>query len=192
MATDLAEDKAIDGLDAPEAAQEQETPSGGFKLSGQKLKVVVLLLVVMGVQMSVGYMLLPAPAVTSMEPEGDTAEGAGGTTVAAGVNTVEVPLGSYNPTNSNGPSGSVLHVSFDLTAIVASDNNEGLKKAVFDTHKARIRSAVIRVIRSSNLEDLNDPDFNVIKRKIRSEINKVLQKTYVIEVVLDRIRLMPQ
>lgn len=192
MATDLAEDTELDEPDAPESSEEQAEPSGGFKLTGQKLKVVVLLLVVMGVQMAVGYMLLPAPASTSMETEDDSTDGSSETPDASEVDTVEVDLGSYNPTNSRGPAGSVIHVSFNLTAIVASNNKEDLKKAVQDTHGARIRAAVIRVIRSSNLEDLNDPDFNVIKRKIRSEINKVLQKTYINEVVLDRIRLMPQ
>lgn len=48
------------------------------------------------------------------------------------------------------------------------------------------------MIRSSNLEDLNDPDSYVIKRKIREEINKVLTKTLIIEVVMDKFRLMPQ
>ena len=164
MATDLAEATEIDEPDAPETSEEQPESRAGFQLSRQKLKIVVLLLVVMGVQMAVGYMLLPAPAVTSMESESDTTDGSGETPEVGAIDTVEVPLGSYNPTNSNGPTGSVLHVSFDLTAIVAASNKEDLKKAFFDTHGARIRAAVIRVIRSSNLEDLNDPDFNVIKR----------------------------
>ncbi|MBT4866873.1 MAG: flagellar basal body-associated FliL family protein, partial [Planctomycetaceae bacterium] len=126
----------------------------------------------------------------SMEAEDEAADAMGDEPAEDGIDTVEVSLGNYNPTNSLGVG--IVHVAFDLTAIAAADNEQALKVAFLETHGARIRSAVIRVIRSSNLEDLNDPESYVIKRKIREEINKVLPKTLIIEVVMDKFRLMPQ
>lgn len=201
MATDLAEDTDVDASNLPgdgESPDQQEgsetvsSPRAAFQLSRQKLKVIVLLLVVMGVQMAVGYMLLPEPAVSSMGSADEAADGSADDSAQSSIDTVEVSLGSFNPTKSYGSGAAIIHVSFNLTAIVATDNKEPLLEAFKETHGARIRSAVGRVIRSSNLEDLADPKLYVIKRKIREEINKVLQKTYVNEVVLDEIRIMNQ
>jgi len=195
MATDLAEKTDIDAADLPADGelpdgQEASSSPGVLQLSRQKVKVIVLLLVVMGVQMAVGYVLLPEPAVTSMETANESADAMGDDPAEGAIDTVEVSLGNYNPTNSLGVG--IVHVAFDLTAIAAAENAQALKVAFLETHGARIRSAVIRVIRSSNLEDLNDPESYVIKRKIREEINKVLPKTLIIEVVMDQFRLMPQ
>ena len=165
MATDLAENTDIDTDDPPpegelpdgqEASDEASSSSGTFQLSRQKVKVIVLLLVVMGVQMTVGYMLLPEPTTNSMETEDEAADAMGDDPAEDSIETVEVSLGNYNPTNSRGVG--IVHVAFDLTAILAADNEQALKAAFLETHGARIRSAVIRVIRSSNLEDLNDPE----------------------------------
>jgi len=125
-----------------------------------------------------------------METADESADAMGDDPAEGAIDTVEVSLGNYNPTNSLGVG--IVHVAFDLTAIAAAENAQALKVAFLETHGARIRSAVIRVIRSSNLEDLNDPESYVIKRKIREEINKVLPKTLIIEVVMDQFRLMPQ
>lgn len=189
MATGLADNPDVD-TPPGQGDESKPAPRSGFRLTGGKLKLTALLLVVMGVQVTVGYMLLPAPAASSREVD---APGGDGDPVVDKVNdTVEVDLGDFNPTNLRGSGGVVMHVSFSLTGIVSRGNAEAFKTAVRDTHGARIRAAVIRVIRSSNLEDLKDPDFNVIRRKIREAINKVLQQSYVVEVVLDSIRLMPQ
>ncbi len=199
MATDLAEDTDIDASDLPDDGEspdgqgesdQESSPRAAFQLTRQKLKVILLLLAVMGVQMAIGYTLLPKPTGSTMTAADESADGITDDSDQSTVDTVEVPLGSYNPTNSRG--GGIIHVSFNLTAIVASENVQPLKDAFNDTHGARIADAVIRVVRSSNLEDLNDPDSYVIKRKIREEINKVLPKTLIIEVVLDKFQMMPQ
>jgi flagellar basal body-associated protein FliL len=186
MATDIAEEKETDVPVPEEVTPPEPLPQTGFRLSSKKLKLILLLLLVMGVQVAVGYMLLPEPAVSkSSEPE--TVD-----ELDPGINTVEVPLGQYNSTNSQAALGSVIHVSFKLTAIVAPENARAVKDAFSDTHESRIRAAVVRVVRSSSLEDLDDPELNVMKRKIRAEIDKVLPNSFIIEVIIGDVRLIPQ
>jgi flagellar basal body-associated protein FliL len=157
-----------------------------FQSSGRKLKMAVLLLFTMCTQMLLGFMLLPIPAQSSMASTDGSAEDS----AESPFEVVEVPVGKFNPTLSYGVG--IVHVSFTLTAIVATDNRLPVLDALRDTHAARIRSAVDEAIRSSTLEDLADPKLYVVKRKIREEINHVLQKKYVIKVVLDQVRVMYQ
>lgn len=192
MATDVAQE-TTEPAALDEQPSEDPTPQTGFRLTGKKLKVLLLLAAVMAVQVAVGYMLLPDPADSQTNDPDGVADSAIGDPEAENIKTVEVPVGGpFNVTNGRAAPGSVIHVSFKLTAIVAAAKSQEFQDTIKETHDARIRAAVVKVIRSSSLEELNDPDSNVMKRQIREEMNKVLQKDYVIEVVLGEIRLMPQ
>ena len=191
MATDIAEKDNVDAPVPDEATSSEPEPQTGFSLSSKKLKLVLLLFLVMGVQVAVGYMLLPEPAASQSNDPDNVDQAVDGTDEGS-IDTMEVKLGTYNSTNGQTGGSSVIHVSFELTGIVARQNSQAVKKAFSETHKSRIRAAVDKVIRSSSIEELNDPDFSVMKRKIRAEINKVLPKSFIIEIVISDIRLMPQ
>ncbi|HAW26664.1 MAG TPA: hypothetical protein DCY03_00885, partial [Planctomycetaceae bacterium] len=63
---------------------------------------------------------------------------------------------------------------------------------VKEQNKARVKQAVIEVVRKSNLSDLNDPQLSTVKRMMKESINKVLKKSYVIETVISEYRTMTQ
>jgi len=184
MATDVSEDTAISAEESPPP---EPSPQRKLKLSSKKTEILGLLLVVMAVQVAVGCMLLPKP----VDPESGNASGTDARLVndtAKDVDQVEVEIGQFNPTNRRAAPGSVIHVSFKLTAMVSANLAQTFQAILRDTHEARVSQAVIKVARSSSLEDLNDVNLDIIKRKIREDVNKVLQKSYIIDVVITQFR----
>jgi flagellar basal body-associated protein FliL len=107
-------------------------------------------------------------------------------------NAVEVTVDSFSTTNSRAAPGSVIHLTFKLTAVVAAGQDIAFENAANQHHNARVRQAVLKVARSASLEDLNDPNLTTIKRQLREEINKVLRKSYVNEVVISDFKTMEQ
>ena len=105
---------------------------------------------------------------------------------------VEVEIDKFNTTNSRARLGSTLHVSFSLIAIVKPNNQAAFTEAANQAHKARVREAVVKIVRSASMDNLNDPDLSVIKRQIREAVNKVLRNSYILEVVIDDFRQMEQ
>ena len=63
---------------------------------------------------------------------------------------------------------------------------------VKENNKARVKQAVIEVVRKSSLTDLNDPQLSTMKRMMKEAINKVLKKSYIIETVISEYRTMTQ
>ncbi len=113
-------------------------------------------------------------------------------TADEGSDAVEVTVDSFSTTNSRAAPGSVIHLTFKLTAVVSSGQDIEFEHAANQHHNARVRQAVLKVARSANLEDLNDPNLTTIKRQLREEINKVLRKSYVTEVVISDFKTMEQ
>jgi len=109
-----------------------------------------------------------------------------------GTDAVEVAIDSFSTTNSRAAPGSVIHLTFKLTAVVAAGQDIAFENAANQHHNARVRQAVLKVARSASLEDLNDPNLTTIKRQLREEINKVLRKSYVSEVVISDFKTMEQ
>src|SRR5690606_19190372 len=108
-------------------------------------------------------LLLPAP------PENTAAEGHASLSSdeplpeAKDIAVVESPIGEFNTTNSRASSGSIIHVSFKLVALVAANEREPFAQAVNSTHEARVREAVEKVVRSTSIEDLRDPNYVMLK-----------------------------
>lgn len=156
---------------------------------GKHLKLILLVAVVMLVEGAVVYCLIPQPAAPAPAPV--TAAPVASADNDSELNTAEVRVGKFSCTNSRAANG-VIHLSFELFAVVARDQELRFADAVEKQHKARVRQAVDKVVRSSNLDDLDDPNLSTIKRLIREEINKVLRKSYIIEVVISDLQRMEQ
>ncbi len=194
LATDTSEDLDLDlNMDDVDGGDDS-TSSSKSPWGGKKVKIAALLVVVMAVEAMAIYFVLPQPAASVSAGEDDTAlgENPDGEDVNHDVDTVEVEIGRFDTTNSRADSSAVIHISFKLVAIVASDQKDKFNLAAKSKHKARVRQAVITVCRSSSLNDLSDPELGVIKRKIRETVNKILRKSYIIEVVIDGFTTMEQ
>jgi flagellar basal body-associated protein FliL len=159
-------------------------PRGGLR--SRKFKILALLLVVLTVEAAGVYMLLPAPggaatgAEEATETEADAEPHADEHHHGVPSETVEVPIDPpFNITNSRAVPGSIIHVSFHLVAVVAGSQEAAFTDAVNVVHNARVRQAIVMVMRSCSMADLGDPELG-----IREEINKVLRKSYVSEVVI--------
>lgn len=193
MATETAGQTDLDQPDPTEEEREPEHSKSGFR--SRQLKMLVLLVVVMAAEAAGFYLLIPPPAPA--EKEGSTPSAMADEAAMVGQSrlesdTVEVPIGTFNCTNSRANPGAVNHVTFSLAAVVAADQAARLDRRVNKQHKARIRQAVIKVVRSANLEDLDDPNLSAIRRLIREEINKVLQQSMVNEIVISEFTRMEQ
>lgn len=101
--------------------------------------------------------------------------------------TAEVSLGEFDSSNGTASPGSIVHVSFKITAVTPTSLDSVLEQKL-KTHQARIRQIVNTIVRSSSLEELNDPKLATIKRMIREEINRLLRKSYVNEIVITDVR----
>ena len=89
-------------------------------------------------------------------------------------------------------SGILWNVSFKLFAAVSPDAKTEFADAVGERYKARIKQAVVKVVRRSSIEDLRDPQLDLFKRNLKTEINNVLPERYVQEIIVADIRTMQQ
>lgn len=153
------------------------------KLLGKQALIAVLLLVVSAGLAGAFLWLLPG----SSEAHGHD-EAAAGEHGPSG-DAVEVLIDTFSTTNSRAAPGSVIHVTFKLTAIVPAGQDVAFEHAANQHHNARVRDVVQMVARSASLEDLNDPNLTTIKRQLREEINKVLRKSYVTDVVISEFKM---
>ena len=189
MSTDVAEEIAADS----ESEAQEPVSSRRFDFRSKKLKIVALLLVVMAVQAGVMYQFLPQRALSHGKSGNgeDPSQTPDPEQTNSNVPTAEVSISTFSCTNSRASTGTI-HVTFELVAIVASDQELNFDQAANGVHKHRVRQAIVKVARSSSLDDLSDPNLSTMKRLIREEINKVLQKSYVIEVVISDFKTMEQ
>jgi flagellar basal body-associated protein FliL len=175
------------------AHAEAPVAAGRKKLLGRPALAAVLLLVISAAMAGAFLWLLPAGA----SEHGLDDAAAGGEdpdhgTTNDGPETVEVLVDSFSTTNSRAAPGSVIHLTFKLTAVVPSGQDVSFEHAANQHHNARVRQAVLKVARSASLEDLNDPNLTTVKRQLREEINKVLRKSYVTEVVISDFKTIEQ
>ena len=166
---------------APPQSEAGRAPATGTLL-GKPAFIAALLLVVSAGMASAFLLLLPAaPDASALEAGFDE-----------GIESVEVAIDSFSTTNSRAAPGSVIHLTFKLTAVVPARQQLDFEHAANQQHNARVRQAVLKVARSAGLEDLNDPSLATVKRQLREEINKVLHKSYVSEVVISDFKTMEQ
>ena len=91
---------------------------------------------------------------------------------------VEVEVHSFSVTNTSAAADTVVHISFKVHALLASDQESEFKDAVQSSHKVRVRESVETIFRSATMEDLSDSSLSTLKRLVREEINRVLQQSY--------------
>ncbi len=179
MVTDSAPETAANSTDGPAASR------------GGVLKIAVIIVAITLVEAVAFYLFLGPGAATPLPEDGD-ATSAVELASQPGDDSVECAIDSFNCTNNRADPGSVIHVSFKAVALVSPKNLESFDLAANKDNKARVRQAIVKVVRSSGLEELNDPNLSTIKRLIREEVNKILRKSYVIEIVILEFTTMEQ
>lgn len=162
------------------------------RFGGKRLKIAIIVLVVMAVQAVAAALLLPKGQST---PAGGQAAEAGHGTDESHVekadNLVEAEIGSFSVSLEEN-SGIIWNISFKLFAAVSPDAKTEVADAVGERFKARIKQAVVKVVRRSSIEDLRDPQLDLFKRNLKTEINNVLPERYVQEIIVADIRTMQQ
>ncbi|QDU14295.1 hypothetical protein CA11_21000 [Gimesia maris] len=185
MATDT--DTQEPGVDT-EAVASTEGGAPQAQSKGKLLKIGGLLLLVIILQIGISYWLLTPPAQPAELAEDSLSKGSENLQVT----TAEVPVDNFSVTNNIAEPGATIHVTFNLVALVEQGAAADFDSMVKEQNKARVKQAVIEVVRKSNLSDLNDPQLSTVKRMMKESINKVLKKSYVIETVISEYRTMTQ
>jgi flagellar basal body-associated protein FliL len=181
MATETLDDLGT----KEEFADDGEQPKRRFRLSNKKVKTMLLVLLVMGIEATGFYTLVPKAAKPGAAGEDAPGE-------LASVETVEVAFDTFQVFNGSAVPGRRLYVEFKLTAVVAQSQEVAFDQAASKKHKASVKQAVQEVVSSSNLTELYDPRLSVIRRRMKEEINKVLRKSFVSYVILTDYRVSEQ
>ena len=160
-----------------------------------KLKVLLFVLVVIGIECSLAYLYLPSAADTAAmagtaiaeqtkaEPAADKA-GKAGKTAAEGeaADEVEVDLGQFSLTAFQPTSNTALRIDFHLYGTVGvKDEKDFLKLKEENLH--RFRDQVIVTFRSADITDLTDAGLGLMKRKILERTNHTFGKPLLRTVV---------
>ena len=182
--TDTNPDTVEEQLAGVEFPDEDQKPKRKFSLANKKIKILLLLILVMGVEAAGFYVLVPSAA-----DNGDSKKN--GTGEQKDVEMVEVTIGTFQTTNGQAVPGTQMNVQCEVTAVVALNQEVVFEQAVSKKNKASVGQAIQHVLSGSSLPELNDPRRSVIRRKIREGINKVLRRSYVNEVILTDFRALP-
>jgi flagellar basal body-associated protein FliL len=165
------------------------------KFGGKKVKIALIVLAVMGLQAVAAALLLPKSQAT---PAGGQAAEAGhgkeeghAEKTEKEDNLVEAEIGQFSVSLEEN-NGILWNVSFKLFAAVAPSAKNEFSDAVGERFKARIKQAVVKVVRRSSIEDMRDAQLDLFKRNLKTEINNVLPERYVQEMIIADIRLMQQ
>tara|TARA_R110002072_G_scaffold13481_3_gene56987 strand:- start:59174 stop:59728 length:555 start_codon:yes stop_codon:yes gene_type:complete len=105
---------------------------------------------------------------------------------------VEVEVHSFSVTNTTAAADTVIHISFKVHALLASDQENEFKSAVTSSHKVRVRESIETIFRSATMEDLSDSSLSTLKRLVREEINRVLRQSYVVSIVFNDYKTIQQ
>jgi flagellar basal body-associated protein FliL len=173
--------------DAPAAE-----PPKKKRFGGKRVKIAIIVVVVMAIQAVAAALLLPRGQATPAS--GQSAEAGHGTEESHGEKTdnlEEAEIGQFSVSIEEN-SGILWNISFKLFATVSAKAKTEFADAVGERFKARIKQAVVKVVRRSSIEDLRDPQLDLFKRNLKTEINNVLPERYVQEMIVADIRLMQQ
>jgi flagellar basal body-associated protein FliL len=179
---------------APAAAPAEPAAAAPAKkklLGGKRVKLILII---------AGVMILPAIGAALLLPKGHAAatgeqagEGAGKSEEshsAKSENLVEVEVGSFS-VSVEPDDAQMWNVSFKLFATIASENQSHFADDS-ERFKARLRQAVVKVVRMSSVKDLRDPNLDLVKRELKSQLNNVLPEPYIQEIIVSEIRVMQQ
>lgn len=178
---------------APAAAEQAAAPAPTKKnlLSSRRLIIGGAVLGIMSVLAVVAMLLLPKGSATA---SGEAAESGHAATNAAGEKSeglAEVEIGQFS-VSVEFEDGIVWNVAFKLFAGIAPQTRTEVEACFNDTYKARVKQAVVKVVRMSSIKDIRDPELDLLKRNLKSEINNVLPQRYVQQVIVSEIRTMQQ
>lgn len=185
MATDTETEE--DGVNTEAVTSEEKSDVSSGHSKAKLLKVGGLLLFVIVLQIGVSYWLLTPDHPVEMTEETISKE-----SESLLANTAEVSVDNFSVTNNIAEPGATIHVTFNLVALVEQGASSDFEAMVKENNNARVKQAVIEVVRKSSLTDLNDPQLSTMKRMMKEAINKVLKKSYVIETVISEYRTMTQ
>jgi flagellar basal body-associated protein FliL len=175
--------------DAPAA---EAAPKKKKLLGSKKVKIAIIVVVVMALQAVAAALLLPKGQATPAA--GQAAEAGHGGEEAKSEkadNLNEAEIGSFSVSlEDNG--GNIWNISFKLYATVAKEAKSEFEDLVGERFKARIKQAVVKIVRRSSIEDMRDPQLDLFKRNLKTEINNVLPERYVQEIIVFDIRTMQQ
>jgi flagellar basal body-associated protein FliL len=175
------------------AAEQPAAPAAPKKklFSSRRLIIAGAVLGMMSVLAVVAMLLLPKG---SSAPNGEAAEGAHPATAAGGEKAEglsEVEIGQFS-VSVEFEDGIVWNVSFKLFAGINPQQRAEAEACFTESHKARVRQAVVKVVRMSNIKDIRDPELDLLKRNLKAEINNTLPQRYVQQVIVSEIRTMQQ
>jgi flagellar basal body-associated protein FliL len=105
---------------------------------------------------------------------------------------VEVEVHSFSVTNTMAAADTVIHISFKVHALLASDQETEFKNKVSSSHKVRVRESIETIFRSATMEDLSDSSLSTLRRLVREEINRVLRQSYVVSIVFNDYKTIQQ
>jgi flagellar basal body-associated protein FliL len=162
------------------------------RFGGRRIKIAIIVASVMGIQAVAAMLLLPkGSSVTSSS--GEAAESGPHAAEHAGKadNLEEVEVDKFS-CSIELDDGILWFVSFRLFAAIDANSASHFKDAVNEKYKARVRQAVVKVVRMSSINDLRDPQLDLLKRNLKTELNNVLPKRYVQEIIISEIRTMQQ
>jgi flagellar basal body-associated protein FliL len=162
------------------------------RFGGKRLKIGIIVPVVIALQAVAAMLLLPkgqaTPAAGQAAEAGHSAEEP---KAEKPDNLVEAEIGSFSVSLEEN-SSILWNISFKLYAAVSPDAKNEFADAVGERYKARIKQAVVKVVRRSSIEDMRDPQLDLFKRNLKTEINNVLPERYVQEIIVADIRTMQQ
>ena len=169
----------------PEAAS--SAPAGPSLLA--RIKVGVFVLLVLGAECVLGYLLFPSAEQTaataqkqierSDEPDIELNDELADQQPEP---QIEVDLGQYAVTAFHPGSNTTLRLDFTLFGVILEKDQLEFDPT-FEASKHRIRHQVIITARNSEISDLTDAGLGLIKRKILEKINRSLGKPYLQDVV---------
>jgi len=176
---------------APAAAAETAAPAKKKLLSSKKVKLIAIVAGVMILPAIGAALLLPkGHAAATGEQSGEGATHADDAHSQKSENVVEVEVGSFS-VSVEPDDAQMWNISFKLFATISTDSQSHFSDAS-ERYKARLRQAVVKVVRMSSIKDLRDPQLELMKRELKSQLNNVLPEPYIQEGVVSEIRVMQQ
>jgi flagellar basal body-associated protein FliL len=155
-----------------------------------------IVLVVVVVPAVVTYLLLPQPTASNAghrpaEEKPAVAAGHEPAGEAHRTGIAEVSLGEFKISNGMAVPGETIDIEFKLAAVTAAQQAQGLEAQV-KSHTARIRQAVIGIVRRSRYDELSDPQLDTIRQLIHEDVNRLLGKVYVNDVTITDVTITEQ
>ena len=174
MATDLAEDAELTSEDAS-----PEEPTKKFGLGNKKLKILVLLVIVMGVEGAALFFFIPKVGNGNSSETDDRSN-----KEVDEEDTIEVEIGKFVVTNDQKDGEVSMHLKFTITGVVNRKSESDFRKAVNSDHPALVRQTIESVWRRAEMPELTEPDLRAIKNTLREHINKQLKTDYIRQILV--------